>query len=231
MRNSRLRCSLCSCGRVHSADSATNETTSTIAAAQLNSHTGIGRSALPTIPCASAAAGNRRAAAHGAMDRNREQPPGRLHCEGESRRSGPPVSLFAGPPDAPQSWCSGAGPHRQHPGRGVAPVSWLRWSPLPARAADDAQPGTGGGAGDGQGAARRTNRRGDPRALGAAAPQRALEQPRTDLLAPRPRGHLQPAELAERLGRRPRDRRTTLLDELEELGYLERDRGRRPRCG
>ncbi len=45
---------LCSCGVRHSVESATNETTSTIAAVQLNSHTGIGRSALPTIPCASA---------------------------------------------------------------------------------------------------------------------------------------------------------------------------------
>ncbi len=58
MTNSRLRCSLCSCGRIHSVESATKETTSTIAAVQLNSHTGIGRSALPTIPCAEATAGN-----------------------------------------------------------------------------------------------------------------------------------------------------------------------------
>ncbi len=36
----------------HIVESATNETTSTIAAVQLNSHTGIGRSALPTIPWA-----------------------------------------------------------------------------------------------------------------------------------------------------------------------------------
>ena len=50
--NSLRRCCSCSCGRVHIVDSATNETTSTIAAVQLNSHTGIGRSALPTIPCA-----------------------------------------------------------------------------------------------------------------------------------------------------------------------------------
>ena len=42
---------------VHSAESATNETTSTIAAAQLKSQTGIGRSARPTIPCAAAVAG------------------------------------------------------------------------------------------------------------------------------------------------------------------------------
>ena len=70
MTNRRLRCSLCNCGAVHSVESATKDTTSTIAAVQLNSHTGIGRSALPTIPWAEATSGtcqrrDAKAAEHG----------------------------------------------------------------------------------------------------------------------------------------------------------------------
>ena len=61
----RRRCCSCSCGLLHSVDSATNEKTSTIAAAQLNSQTGIGRFALPTIPCAEATDG------HSSADRHR----------------------------------------------------------------------------------------------------------------------------------------------------------------
>src|ERR1700722_2606377 len=60
-RNSRRRRGSWSCGLLHIVESAPKETTSTIAAVQLNSHTGIGRSALPTIPCASAFAGSARA--------------------------------------------------------------------------------------------------------------------------------------------------------------------------
>src|SRR3954463_11387436 len=53
IRNSRRPRSSCSSGFGHSTARAANERTSTTAAAQPNSHFGIGRSVLPTSPCAS----------------------------------------------------------------------------------------------------------------------------------------------------------------------------------
>src|SRR3954449_2675095 len=53
MRKKRRPRSSCSSGFGHSTASAANERTSTTAAAQPNSHLGIGRSVLPTSPCAS----------------------------------------------------------------------------------------------------------------------------------------------------------------------------------
>src|SRR3954463_4770382 len=53
MSNQRLPRSSCSSGLGHSTASAANESTSTTAAAQPNSHFGIGRSVLPTSPWAS----------------------------------------------------------------------------------------------------------------------------------------------------------------------------------
>ena len=70
------RCCSCSCGRVHRTESATNERTSTTAAAQLNSHTGTGRSARPTMPCACALAGrSHRGRAERERGREREADP------------------------------------------------------------------------------------------------------------------------------------------------------------
>ena len=82
--SARRRC-CCSCGVVHIVESATNETTSTIAAAQLNSHTGIGRFARPTIPCAWALAGIASAATdkppsrNGSLRRNAGLMPGAVY--------------------------------------------------------------------------------------------------------------------------------------------------------
>src|SRR4051794_32972430 len=53
MSNQRRPRSSCSSGLGHSTARAANETTSTTAAAHPNSHFGIGRSVLPTRPCAS----------------------------------------------------------------------------------------------------------------------------------------------------------------------------------
>ena len=55
--NRRLLWCSCNRGFCHRVESATKDTTSTIAAVQLNSHTGIGRSARPTMPWACALAG------------------------------------------------------------------------------------------------------------------------------------------------------------------------------
>ena len=91
----RARVRSCSCGARHSVESATNETTSTIAAVQLNSQTGIGRSALPTMPCACGARRDERAPPGAA--RRRAAPAAcdgaRRSCAAQSmerRRRGPP---------------------------------------------------------------------------------------------------------------------------------------------
>src|SRR5690348_13640325 len=56
--HSRRSCSCCKRGLVHIADSSTNETTRTAAAAHANSQAGTGRLARPEIPCALACAGS-----------------------------------------------------------------------------------------------------------------------------------------------------------------------------
>src|SRR5947208_3429146 len=65
-RRSRTSCSR---GVDHSADRATNETTSTIAAAHANSHAGTGRLARPEIPCAAAGSASRISPSSSAADR------------------------------------------------------------------------------------------------------------------------------------------------------------------
>ena len=200
-----LRCSVCSCGLLHSADSATNDTTSTIPAAQLNSHTGIGRSARPTMPWAAATAGNRRAAPHGAS-----------RAGASSRRESfiARASLglgFAGEPVRLPLGCatierSGAGAHRQHPRRGVAPLRRARRGAVPRGPAHDARPGTGRGAGDVRGGPRRAHHAADPRALASKTAERARRPPRADLLATWPRG-IHRGRAGRAPGTRRRDRR------------------------
>ena len=70
---------------------------------------------------------------------------------------------------------------------------------------------------------RRAHHRGDPRALAPRRPNELSASARADLLAPGPEGSTA-AELDEADGT---DRRSieALLDDLEELGYIERDGG------
>ena len=155
--------------------------------------------------------------------RARGQPPGSLHREASLGSRASPASLFAGRPDAPQSRRGGAGAHRQHPRRGVAPVRGSGRGAVPRGPAHDEGPGTGRAARDVGGALDEPTIEQILERWRRKAPERAHRRARAGLLATRAARDPPSPELAERLGSDPRRTARSLMDELEELGYIESD--------